>query len=213
MKKLVVICSIVFFLSPTSKAQDVYFGPKVGVNLTHFFYSGEDANYLKEMSKLKMASHFGAFAEIVFDEYFSLQPELLYSIKGARYRNSTDEDFKSSYVLKYISIPVVGKYYVTKEISLEAGPQVAYLLSAKNIEISDELSTNLGDEAASVDIKDKMQALDFGVTAGVGYLTKTGFYISARYTFGILNAHKTLADENTIIHNGAIQVSFGFSFQ
>jgi hypothetical protein len=213
MKKLAF--TIVLFISMLTslKAQDIYYGPKVGANLTHFFYSGEDADYLKDMSKLKLASHFGVFAEIVFDDFFSVQPELLYSVKGARYRISDDDDFKSSYVLKYLSLPVVAKYYVTKEISLEAGPQVAYLLSAKNIETSDDLSSNLGEEAASIDIKNQMQSIDFGATAGVGYLTKTGFYISARYTFGILNAHKSLADENTIMHNGAVQVSFGFSFQ
>lgn len=213
MRKQVFISVLLLLMLPKVHAQDVYFGPKVGVNVTHFFYSGTDAEFLKDMSKLKLASHFGGFAEIVFDDYFSLQPELLFSIKGARYRNSADEDFKSAYVLKYLSLPVVGKYYVTKEISIEFGPQVAYLLSAKNIETSDDFVSNLGQEAASVDISDKMQALDFGVTAGVGYLTKSGLYFSARYNFGILNAHKTLADENTIMHNGAIQVSVGFSLQ
>ena len=213
MKKSAWISVLILLTTLSLKAQDVYYGPKVGVNLTHFFYAGDDASALKDMSKMKLATHFGMFAEIVFDDYFSLQPELLYSIKGARYRLSSDDDFKSSYVLKYLSIPVVAKYYVTKEISIEAGPQVAYLLSAKNIEVSNQYETNLGHEAASIDMSDAMQSIDFGATAGVGYLTKTGFYISARYDFGILNAHKNIADENTILHNGAIQFSFGFSFQ
>jgi len=212
--KNIVFASLIFVISMANmKAQDVYFGPKVGVNLTHFIFTGEDADSFKDMHKMKLSSHFGGFAEIVFDDYFSLQPELLFSIKGARFRDSDEDDFKSAYVLKYISLPIIAKYYISKEISLEAGPQVAYLLSAKNIETSDTLVSNLGHEAASVDIKDRMEDFDFGVTAGVGYLTKTGFYISARYNFGILNAKIEEEGIDTVFHNGTAQLSFGFSFQ
>lgn len=212
--KKIVFASLIFVISMANmKAQDVYFGPKVGVNLTHFIFTGEDADSFKDMHKMKLSSHFGGFAEIVFDDYFSLQPELLFSIKGARFRDSDEDDFKSAYVLKYISLPIIAKYYISKEISLEAGPQVAYLLSAKNIETSDTLVSNLGHEAASVDIKDRMEDFDFGVTAGVGYLTKTGFYISARYNFGILNAKIEEEGIDTVFHNGTAQLSFGFSFQ
>jgi hypothetical protein len=213
MKKIVFVFLVSLALTHSIKAQDVYFGPKVGVNISHFMFTGDDAVDFKDMSKMKMSSHFGIFAEIVVNDFFSVQPELLYSIKGARFRDSTDDDFKSAYVFKYLSLPVVVKYYVTKEISLEAGPQVAYLLSAKNIETSDRLVTNVGHEAASEDINDKIQDFDLGVTAGLGYLTKKGFYFSARYNYGILNAQTKEENVDAILHNGTVQLSFGFSFQ
>jgi len=213
MKKLLLLTILFLFTIGHIKAQDVYFGPKVGINLSHFIFTGDDVDVLKEMHKMKLSSHFGGFAEVVFSDYLSVQPELLFSIKGARFRDDADDDFKSAYVLKYISLPIVAKYYVTKEVSIEAGPQVAYLLSAKNIETSDVMTSNIGSEAASVDIKDRMQNFDFGVTAGVGYLTKAGFYISARYNFGILNAKTSEEDVDAVFHNGTAQLSFGFSFQ
>lgn len=213
MKKIVLSLSFLFITVSYLNAQDIYYGPKVGINVSHLYFSGDDATTLKDMSKMKLASHFGVFAEIAFDDFFSIQPELLYSIKGARYRKSDDDKYKSSYVYKYLSLPIVGKYYVTKKISIEAGPQVAYLLGAREITVNDVVDSNLGHEAASIDISDKTQDFDFGVTLGAGYLTKTGFYLSARYNLGVLNAHKTLADEDMSLHNGAIQLSAGFSFR
>lgn len=212
--KKIFFTTFIFVVSLTNvQAQDVYFGAKVGANLSHFVFTGDDADSLKDMHKMKLSSHFGGFAEILISDYFSIQPELLYSVKGARFRDSADDDFKSAYVFKYISLPIIAKYYLTKEISIEAGPQVAYLLSAKNIETSDIWGTSVGNESASIDIKDSIENLDFGITAGVGYLTKTGFYISARYNYGILNVQTAADDSDTVMHNGTIQLSFGFSFQ
>ncbi len=105
------------------------------------------------------------------------------------------------------------KYYATKEISIEIGPQVAYLLSAKNLEISDLYSSEYGNEEASVDIKDDMQVYDVGVVAGVGYLTKTGFYLSARYNMGLINTYKNEGEGTDTFKNGTIQLSAGFSFR
>jgi hypothetical protein len=116
-------------------------------------------------------------------------------------------------VFKYLSLPIVGKYYVTESISVELGPQVALLLSAKNEEKSDFYQSNLGDELASVDISNNMNILDVGVVAGVSYLTKTGFYIAARYDLGLTNALKKGAYISNPYKNGAVQLSLGFSFQ
>lgn len=195
-----------------SVAQDIYFGPKVGGNLSHIIYSGDTESPFNN-SKMRLSSHFGVFAEYVFSDFLSLQPELLYSIKGDRFTIDSDDTFESSFVYKYLSLPIVLKYYVTEEISIEAGPQVAYLLSAKNLETSEQYSSNEGEEEASVDIKDFMQVYDLGALAGVGYLTKSGFYLSARYNMGLINTSKDEADLPGSFKNGAIQLSAGFSFR
>ena len=57
-------------------------------------------------------------AEIPIANRFSFQPELLYSGQG------------SSVNLNYLNIPLMAKYNLTKEFSLEAGPQIGFLLSA-----------------------------------------------------------------------------------
>ncbi len=211
MKKTLIAIFFTFLYTGLVKAQDIYYGPKVGANITHILYSGDDV--ISNNNQMILSSHLGVFAEFIFTDFFSVQPELLYSVKGARFSDSNDIDFKSAYIYKYLSLPIVVKYYVTEEISVEVGPQIAYLLSAKNVETSEFLASSLGQEAASVDIKEDMQVYDFGATAGVGYLTKNGIYVSARYNMGLLNTFKTDTDFTDTFKNGAIQLSVGFSFQ
>ncbi len=213
MKKKVLIVLFSFLAVNLLHAQDIYFGPKVGLNVSHLMASGDDAEGFNDTSKMQFSSHFGVFAEVVFTDFFSLQPELLYSIKGSRFTHSDNDDYRNSHVYKYLSLPIIVKYYVTKEISIELGPEVAYLLSAREVEKDGFFSTFYGQEASSIDLKDDTQVFDFGATLGLGYLTKTGFYISLRYNYGLLNAFKTDLDVDTVLKNGTAQLSFGFSFQ
>lgn len=209
MKKILIplIISMLCFMS--LRAQDVYYGPKVGGNLSHIFYNGDDELY--SSGKMRLSSHFGVFTEFVFTDFISLQPELLFSIKGDKFISDADESY--DYVYKYLSLPIMFKYYVTKEISVEVGPQVAYLLSAKNLETSELYSSEYGDEEASIDLKENMQVYDVGAAAGVGYLTKTGFYLSARYTLGLINVDNSEGENANSFKNGTFQLSAGFSFR
>lgn len=208
---------MLFFSLLGAKAQyyDIYYGPKVGGNLTHLVFSGNKDDMLNE-AKMKFASHIGAFVEVSLNDFFSIQPELLYTVKGARFNKNDEIGYRSAYDYKYLSLPIMAKYYVTKEISVEAGPQFAYLLSAKNRIVSEEYHSTLGFEEAAVDISDAMHSYDLGVGVGAGYLTKSGFVISARYTFGLSNSLVNKSSSTGVIdnlHNGAVQLSVGFSIQ
>ncbi|MBS9463248.1 PorT family protein [Flagellimonas sp. 389] len=65
--------------------------------------------------------HFGAVAEVPISDKFSLQPEVLYSGQGYTLNDDRVD-------LDYLSVPLLGKYYVAKGLSLEAGPQIGLLL-------------------------------------------------------------------------------------
>lgn len=212
MKKILIIVVFTLFYTVSIKAQQIYFGPKLGGNISHFMYSGDNTSFF-DTKKMKLASHIGAFVEIPINDYFSIQPELLYSIKGARFNINTEKDYESKYVYKYLSLPIIAKYFVSEKISLEGGPQFAYLLSAKNIERSDVYASNLGHESASVNIREDMQVYDLGVTAGVGYLTDTNFYISVRYNIGLSNIYKDIPETRNVLRNGVFQLSLGYSLE
>jgi hypothetical protein len=209
------LTSILLFLvlgSSTFYAQDFYYGPKIGINVNHLTFSGNDAKEWQDNSKFMVSSHIGGFVEIVYSEFFSVQPELLYSIKGARFKDPAEDDYKSAYVLKNITLPIMFKYFVKEQVSLELGPQVSYLLSAKNIEVNGIFSSNLGSEAAGIDVHDEFNHLDIGIAAGVGYITKTGFYLGARYEYGLLDISESTEMWDNTLKNGTIMVSAGFSF-
>ena len=86
----------------------------------------------------KTSFHIGGVVEIPISDSFSVQPELLYSSQGAKAESSFggDVDFK----LSYLNLPIMAKYYVAENFSLEAGPQVGLLLSAK---VESDITTEL----------------------------------------------------------------------
>jgi hypothetical protein len=90
----------------------------------------------------------------------------------------------------------MGKYYVTKGLSLEAGPQIGFLLSAKN---------------DNTDVKNSFKTFDFGVNFGLGYKLENGLNFGARYNFGLSNINN-LDDSSSKYKNGVFQIYVGYFF-
>lgn len=110
-------------LSNSIIAEDVNFGLKTGLNISNFTGGDADRNNILNF-------HVGGFAEFELNEKFSLQPELLYSRQGSEAENSI------KIKVDYLAIPLMAKYYLSEKFSLEAGPQVSFLVNDK-IEFND----------------------------------------------------------------------------
>lgn len=147
-----------------ANAQSVRFGVKAGLNVSNFTGYQEDVKSLTGF-------HIGGFTELKVAKKFAIQPEFLFSTQG-----TTIEGFNgnsnSSIKLNYLNIPVLGKYYITDAFTVEAGPQIGFLLSAKN----------QGD-----DVHDYYKTLDFGLNVGCGYEFTDNISLGVRYTFGLTN--------------------------
>ena len=173
------------------------FGANVGVNFATI--TGDDTSDVKS----KTSFHLGAVAEISISDKFSVQPELLYSAQGAK-EDGGDGELK----LDYINIPVMAKFYVAEGFSLEAGPQVGFLMSAKS---------EGGGE--SVDMKDFTSGIDFGLNFGLGYKMESGLNFGARYNLGLSNFWDLPSDIDPEFgisdfknKNSVIQLSVGYFF-
>ncbi|CAM1333267.1 porin family protein [Tenacibaculum aestuariivivum] len=195
MKKVLLVVAMVA-ASFTANAQDVKFGAKAGLNIASL--SGDNDENIDSRTSF----HVGAVAEIEISDKFSVQPELVYSAQGA----TSDYELGSVTVdatakLDYLNLPVMAKYYVAEGLSLEAGPQIGFLLSAKTeADVSG---------ASSQDIKDEMKSIDFGLNFGAGYKLDNGLNFSARYNLGL----SSVADDDDFdIKNGVFQVSVGYFF-
>ena len=93
--------------------------------------------------------------------------------------------------LGYISLPVLAKFYLTKDkLSLELGPQASVLVSERN-EVSAEDSNTF----------------DFAVAGGLSYKITDGLFVSGRYAAGLTEPKKD-AD----VKNSVIQFSIGYLF-
>lgn len=180
-------------------AQEINFGVKAGLNLASL--TGEE---LEDYDML-MSFHVGAVAEIGISEKFSFQPELLYSSQGAKAEQS---GIKIKALLNYLNLPLMAKYYVAEGFSVEAGPQIGYLLSAK-------FKAEGGGESETRDVKDELKSIDFGVNFGAGYKLENGLNFGARYNLGLSDINDSENDGESSgnkTKNGVIQISVGYSF-
>ena len=202
MKKLLLLT---FLLGAfTMNAQEVTFGAKAGLNISS--WAGDETEDLDSRTSF----HLGATAEIAISDVFSLQPELLFSSQGVKAEFS-DSGFSSenSLVTNYIQIPVMAKYYVTEGLSLEAGPQIGFLMSAN----SEGSSTFDGEtESYDEDVKELFNSLDFGLNIGAGYKLDSGLNFALRYNLGLSNIADGADDEDFSVTNRVLQLSVGFTF-
>lgn len=185
MRKLLLTLAAVFTCS-FANAQEAKFGIKAGLNLAD--WSGDDADGIDS----KVAFHAGGFAEIKLTDKFALQPELLYSAQGGKADGGT-------YNVDYINIPIMAKFYAAEKLSIEAGPQIGFLMSAKA----------KPDNGDSQDIKDELKSTDFGINLGLGYNFTDNISAGLRYNLGL----SQVVDVSGVdIKNNVFSLSVGYKF-
>ena len=158
MKKIILTMAVVLtatFANAQDKKEsvttkEIAFGVKAGYTNSNFTgdISG-DANG---------GFYIGGLVDLHVTEAFHVQPELLYSIEGAK-------DAK----INYLRIPIMAKYYIADGFNLQAGPEVAFKAGGDNF------------------IKDSVKSLDFGLGIGAGYELSSGLMFDARYNLGLAN--------------------------
>ena len=184
MKKLFTITmALVAF---TISAQNITFGAKAGLNFASM--AGDDADGLDGRTSF----HLGVTAEIEMSDTFSIQPELLYSGQGY----TADGDVTGK--VDYINLPIMAKFYVADGISLEAGPQIGFLASAK-ADVDGE----------STDIKDLLKSTDFALNLGAGYKLDSGLNFGLRYSMGLTDVYDFDTDG---FKHSVLQLSVGYNF-
>lgn len=183
MKKILLPAVVAVLGCTNVNAQEIKFGVKGGLNFASV--SGDDTAGVDGVTSF----NFGVVSEIPISGKFSFQPELMYSGQGYSFNDDT-------IALSYLNLPLMGKYYVTKGLSVEAGPQIGFLFSAKN---------------EGADVKDSFKTVDFGVNFGLGYKFDNGLNFGARYNLGLTNINDVdgYSGKNK---NGVFQISAGYFF-
>ena len=161
------------------QAQTLKFGLKAGANFANL--EGNNAE-----GSTYTSFHFGALMEVKVFENLSLQPELVYSSQGTKVDEAAFDDINYN----YITVPVLAKFYLTKnKLSFEAGPQFSFLVNE-----------NVPDQFEG-------ETFDFGLAGGLGYNITDHFLLQARYVAGLTEANK-----NAEVKNRTIQLSLGYRF-
>ena len=191
MKTILSVALATILFTATATAQNVNIGIKGGLNITNL----NDDNGTTYDSKIGF--NVGLLGHIHLAPQLALQPELLYSLQGAKY---TVSNVETNINLGYLNIPLNVQYMFDNGFRLQAGPQIGLLMNAKS-------ETN----NVKTDIKDNLKTVDFGVTAGLGYVhPASGFGVDARYNLGLTDISESDASKLT---NRGFQIGVFYLFQ
>ncbi len=193
MKKHIVLVLLGLF-SSAAIAQKMTVGIKGGLNLASLKIS---AGGLSASSNDLFSFHGGFYGTIMNSEKFGFQPEFLYSAQGGKGSGGS-----GNFNLGYINIPVMMRYTFTPGVSLQAGPQLSFLLNAT---------------VDGTDIKSVMNTMDFGACFGLGVDMPSGVNFAFRYNIGFSNTLTSAATSglsglgfgNLTMTNQVIQFSLG----
>lgn len=188
---ITILCIVLSSNAQSSKREEgIKFGLKAGINASNFNGDVKD-------NAMRYGLHIGVLSEIIISDKFSLQPELLYSAQG--YKNESPASFSKS-KFDYVLLPVLVKYYAIDNLSVEAGPQVGFLVNSIN-----------RDNDGNTDIKDQ-SLVDFGVNLGLGYELSNGIFLQGRYNLGITNVNNATNASAFKYTNSVFQLSIGCLF-
>lgn len=190
MKKIILSLGLLVGMAGAANAQTgITFGVKGGINYSTL--TGDDVTGAES----KVGLQAGALANFGLSDLISIQPEVLYSQKGAQSEDDSDSKLK----LNYIDVPVLVKVNADG-LFFEGGPQVGFLAGAKST-----------DGNTDVDVKEGYNTVDFGYAVGLGYQAESGPMIGLRYNGGITNIIKD-GDDDSKIRNSAFQLYVGYTF-
>lgn len=144
--------------------------------------------------------HAGLLAHIHKSKHFAIQPELYYSSQGAEHIIPGSE---RKIELSYLQLPVLFQYMTGSGFRFQGGPEVGFLMSAKQ-------RLNGG---AATDVKSSFNKVDFGLTAGASYVTRSGLGFDARYFYGLTDISSNATVANGNVNNLLIQLGVFYLFK
>jgi hypothetical protein len=208
MKKFIYSIATLFAIGFTANAQDIKFGVKAGLNIAKW---GADA----ENTSGRAGFNAGVLAELIFSNNFAVQPEIVYSQQGTKRSINNymgvelDNSSELTAKLNYINVPVALKYYIIEGLSLQAGPQIGFLVSANEVVVVKADGEDLSLES---DEKNNYEKVDFALFGGIGYDLPIGVFFQARYSAGLSNINKDPDTADQYLTNDVFSFSVGYKF-
>ncbi|MFO7914618.1 MAG: porin family protein [Candidatus Krumholzibacteriales bacterium] len=166
-----------------AESSEIIFGARAGITAANITETPEE---WEDDAEYKFGFTGGAFLNYAFNRTLSIQPELLYSMKGTE--ATLVEDYLDLTVsFDYIELPVLLNYHFPLEGDFRpfiyGGPCIAYLLES-------ELKVSTIILSADVDFSSVSHTNDFAVVLGGGFSYSIGervFTLDARYQRGFTN--------------------------
>lgn len=186
------------------------FGLRASANLASLEVD-DDYNATNYSTNSKTSFQVGAFVNIPLGGALRVQPEVSYVGQGSKVNGNfvSNPLGQGRYELDfhYIAVPIMLQLQSASGLFIEVGPQAGFLLKAQ------EEQSN-----AKVDLKDRdlVRTTDFGAAAGIGYLSRVGLGLNARYVHGFSNVFNSdnapSGTEDREISNRGVQIGLVYHF-
>lgn len=182
---LITIIAIMVLAAGSATAQNVNIGVKGGLNSFNIENENNSAFDPRFGFQAGLLGHIHVYEQLAF------QPELVYSLQGAK---SSDANIR----LDYMNIPLLLQYMFENGFRIQTGPQLGFLLNAE--------ATN----GASIDVGNEFKSVDIGLSVGASYVdAPSGFGIDARYNLGLSDISEDSDEKST---NRGLQVGIFYLF-
>ena len=217
MKKIVAILALVL-LTIGSSAQSlipVKFGIKAGLNFSSLNISSIEGVKPSDNS-IQTGVVVGLTALIPFSDKWFINPEILYSQKGATFNYEFTHDYElnqrdvyktaNKLTLSYVELNPIISFKATDKLALNFGPSIALLIGEKYVYNQDPTRdvsniTNILSEGLV-----EVESLDVGLNLGISYFFTEYFFVDTRVCTGIIEvANATQPQEfiNNVINEKA----------
>jgi hypothetical protein len=199
--------AILIFFTTSVFADIANIGVKGGVNLSRL-----RNDVLENYTDYLQSFCAGGFISLNISGAFAIQPEVLFTIKGAKMEeNILGELLDMKFKLNYLEIPVLFKISLPPlskiKLNLFAGPAIAIKLKA----IAEISSGGMTKEEKLENIQDS----DMGLVMGGG-IDLGGFIIEGRYTMGLNSIYDSeddvFEDKESDLSNSVFSFLVGFYF-
>lgn len=187
MKKHVLTLILFCIVAGHINAQKLTAGIKGGLNISDVSSMNGDN---------RLSGHIGLFLHSRLNANWAIQPELLYSGQGQQFVVANNE---FTLALNYLQVPIMFQFYPAKQVYLEFGPQIGFLLSAK-----------VKDDDNDTEVDNGYNKVDAGLALGFGIQATPmlGFY--ARYNAGLSDISK---NDNRDHYNRVGQIGISIKFK
>jgi hypothetical protein len=205
---LIVAASCLLAAAGSASAQTVTAGVKAGVGLTSVPHAGDVLDQISTVEsvdvKAKLGVVAGGFVEFSFNDRFSLQPELLFVMKGVKLDLPGDAGTVTG-AINYLEFPLLGRYkrMLNDVLSgyIRAGPTFS-------VKAGTSSSFDSVDGTEDLNIDPAFKSRDLGLTIGGG-LERSKLLLEARYTFGLTDIATDIYEHDQALRNRAFGVMVG----
>ena len=213
MKKLASILTLAFLTIATSAQSliPVKYGIKVGLNFSNLNITPAIDGVKPTDNSSQMGIAAGFIVHIPLSDKWFINPEVLYSQKGASFNYAFTHDYElnqrdeykttNPLTLSYVELNPTISYKATDKLALNFGPSVSFLIGEDYDYTQDPVRDITNTAHILTDGLVETASLDVGLNLGISYFFTEHFFVDSRVYTGFLEVASATQPYEEIINN------------